>query len=156
MIYLAVQVSTALAGFLFTMSTIVLYFRSITRMKVAVEVERLYLKLFLGILISSVAIYLDWTQMSDEKQQQQRGGWWAVMIIIITYLLVGLAIFFASFLVLLLAHRKMPLGDIKVSIGDASIPFRAKTITGGKPFNFNSTTAFQGQRVLLKFFRGGW
>jgi len=52
----------------------------------------------------------------------------------------------------LLAQRKTPIGDLKVKVGDKLFPFAAATSEGGK---FHSDE-FAGQRILLKFFRGGW
>ena len=52
----------------------------------------------------------------------------------------------------LLSQRKTPIGDLKVKVGDKLLPFEAITSEG---VSFH-TDEFTGQRIFLKFFRGGW
>lgn len=52
----------------------------------------------------------------------------------------------------LLTQRKTPLGNLKVALGDALLPFTATT-SEGLAFD---TADLAGERTLLKFFRGGW
>lgn len=69
------------------------------------------------------------------------------------------AVFLASFPILMsivfyttFKESKPPLGDIQVKVGDSIEPFTA--IHGdGETFRLDD---LQGQRVLLKFFRGSW
>lgn len=61
---------------------------------------------------------------------------------------VGLAVFFFW----LLSQRKTPVGEIKVAVGDALLPFAAVTASGARWH----TEDLARRRVLLKFFRGGW
>lgn len=71
---------------------------------------------------------------------------------ILGVVLASFAILMGGFFVFLIQLRKTPIGDIRVSVGDALLPFTA-THSSGEPFH---TDAFSGKRVLLKFFRGGW
>jgi len=66
--------------------------------------------------------------------------------------LAGIAIAMGLFFPFLLTFRKTPVGDIRVSVGDRLLPF-ATADSAGADFH---TDSLAGQRVLLKFFRGGW
>lgn len=50
------------------------------------------------------------------------------------------------------SQRRTPVGELRVAVGDRLLPFTART-ADGQPFESESLA---GQRVLLKFFRGGW
>lgn len=63
-----------------------------------------------------------------------------------------MAIVFGAFFLWLLTQRKTPVGDLRVEVGDTLLPFAATTSEG----TLFHTREFEGQRVLLKFFRGGW
>lgn len=52
----------------------------------------------------------------------------------------------------LLSLRKTPLGSLKVAVGDPLLPFRCQDSDGA----WFESSSLQGQRVLLKFFRGSW
>ena len=70
----------------------------------------------------------------------------AVIISAVFALMMGLTFFY------LLSQRKTPIGDLKVEVGDALLPFAA-TASDGVRFH---TDSLAGKRTLLKFFRGGW
>ncbi|MFK7986710.1 MAG: peroxiredoxin family protein [Sandaracinaceae bacterium] len=52
----------------------------------------------------------------------------------------------------LLSNRKTPVGDLRVSVGDPLLSIASVT-SAGAPFD---NADLDGQRVLFKFFRGGW
>jgi hypothetical protein len=52
----------------------------------------------------------------------------------------------------LLTQRKTPIGELKVEVADALLPFAATT-SAGAAFH---TDSLAGKRTLLKFFRGSW
>ncbi|AEF54377.1 peroxiredoxin family protein [Marinomonas posidonica] len=133
-----IALSASLFGFVFTFATIVLYFRTIPRGKVPKKVTGLATRLVLGVSASATGIILGATGVSS-------AGW-------IVNLPAGLSIFFGSIILYFLSQRKTPLGDIKVKVGDKLLPFTATTSNG----NDFSSDEFQGRRVLLKFYRGGW
>ncbi len=58
----------------------------------------------------------------------------------------------AAFALAIHAQRRVPTATIRVSVGDALIPFSATTPEGTR---FHSDS-LRGRRVLLKFFRGEW
>lgn len=60
--------------------------------------------------------------------------------------------FFGAFFLWLYSVRATPIGDLRVAEGDTLLPFTAWASTGER---FDSAE-LGGQRVLLKFFRGGW
>lgn len=64
----------------------------------------------------------------------------------------SLTILLAAVFLGLLAVRKTPIGNLKVKVGDALLPFSAVT-SDGTPFDSDSLA---NQRTLLKFFRGSW
>lgn len=66
--------------------------------------------------------------------------------------LAGLVLLMAALFLWLLTQRNTPIGDLRVAVGDALLPFAATTAEGN-PFH---SDAWSGQRTLLKFFRGGW
>jgi hypothetical protein len=58
----------------------------------------------------------------------------------------------AGFFFFLLTIARLPDGELQVGVGDALLGFTAHD-SSGMPV---STDAWQGQRILLKFFRGKW
>ena len=52
----------------------------------------------------------------------------------------------------LLSQRKTPLGSLKVAVGDPLLPFRCQDSDGA----WFESSSLDGQRILLKFFRGSW
>ena len=52
----------------------------------------------------------------------------------------------------LYSQRKTPVGDLRIAVGDALLPFDALTDEGAA---FHSD-ALRGKRTLFKFFRGSW
>jgi len=62
------------------------------------------------------------------------------------------ALMMGSTFMYLLSLRKTPIGNLKVKVGEALLPFEATTSDGTR-FRTNSLA---GKRTILKFFRGGW
>ena len=62
------------------------------------------------------------------------------------------ALMMGSTFMYLLSLRKTPIGNLKVKVGEALLPFEATTSDGAR-FRTNSLA---GKRTILKFFRGGW
>ncbi len=52
----------------------------------------------------------------------------------------------------LLSQRVTPVGDIAIKVGDRLLPFQAKNADGSA----FSSASLDGNRILLKFFRGSW
>ena len=71
-----------------------------------------------------------------------------VLSIVLTVSALGLAGFFFF----LLTIARLPDGELQVGVGDALLGFTTHD-SSGMPVN---TDAWQGQRILLKFFRGKW
>lgn len=69
--------------------------------------------------------------------------------ILLALFAISMAIFFYW---LLFTQRQTPIGEIRIEVGDKILPFEAFTAEGER---FNSDELL-GQRVLFKFFRGGW
>ncbi len=63
-----------------------------------------------------------------------------------------LSLMLAIFFLWLLANRVTPLGDLKIKLGDQLPTFKALT-SKNEVFQSNGVA---GQRIFLKFFRGGW
>jgi peroxiredoxin len=80
-----------------------------------------------------------WAQLADDASG------WAFLIS-----LGSLAL--AASLVLLHRMRRVPLGALRVRVGDRLLPFEAQTPEGER----FASDALAGRRVLLKFFRGEW
>lgn len=66
--------------------------------------------------------------------------------------LAAVGLLLAGLFLWLLTQRKTPVGALKVAVGDTLLPFVALT-SEGAPFD---VAGLRGERVLLKFFRGGW
>ncbi len=64
----------------------------------------------------------------------------------------GVAMIMSGLFLFLLTQRRTPVGNIRVAVGQPLIPFTAKDAQGA---NFESS-ALDGRRILLKFFRGSW
>ena len=62
------------------------------------------------------------------------------------------AVTLSGFFLWLLTQAEMPTDTITVKVGDQLHPFTAVT-DSGEPFD---SSALDGSRVLLKFFRGHW
>ena len=62
------------------------------------------------------------------------------------------AISMGLFFYWLLSQRKTPIGEIRVAVGAELLPFEALTPEGTS----FSSGELEGDRVLIKFFRGGW
>ena len=62
------------------------------------------------------------------------------------------ALMMGSTFMYLLSLRKTPIGNLKVKIGEALLPFEATTSDGTR----FRTDSLAGKRTILKFFRGGW
>lgn len=64
----------------------------------------------------------------------------------------AIALMMGPLFLVLLALSKTPDNEIQIEVGKPLLPFSAKT-SDGSAFD---TSAFEGKRILLKFFRGGW
>ena len=128
----------ALIGFTTVMLSIVTYFRTIPRGKVPKKVGGFAAKLIFGVTLSAIGLYLG---LAGEGTSG-----------LLVYIPAALGLFLGLFILWVLTQRKTPLGDIKVSVGDKVLPFSATT---SQATTFDSAE-LSGQRVLLKFFRGGW
>ncbi|TDO99536.1 peroxiredoxin family protein [Marinomonas balearica] len=133
-----IALSLSLFGFVFTFATIVLYFRTIPRGTVPKSVTGLTARLVLGVSSSVMGIFLGATGVGSAS--------------LAVYLPAGFSIAFGSLILFFLSQRKIPLGDLKVKVGDKIQPFTSTT-SAGQHF---SSDEFHGRRVLLKFYRGGW
>ncbi|MEM7803276.1 MAG: hypothetical protein AAF633_29065, partial [Chloroflexota bacterium] len=81
-----------------------------------------------------------------------RLDWRSILSTIPVLFLTGFAVGMAGFFFWLLSQRKTPLGKIQIAVGDQLLPFEAVT-SEGQAFQ---SAQFEGKRILLKFFRGGW
>jgi hypothetical protein len=128
----------SVVSLVFVTVTVVAYFRSIPRNEVPVEVTRLQLELSLGVVLAGAAVV------------------WSVHTVgtvgVAVVASAALAATMAVLVLWLLTQRKTPIGDLKVKVGDALLPFEATTASGAA---FHSDE-LAGKRTLLKFFRGGW
>lgn len=79
-------------------------------------------------------------------------GGGAPWTMVVASLLTSFALLLTGLFLWLLSNRKTPIGDLRVSVGDPLLSV-ASTTSEGVPFT-NADLA--GQRVLFKFFRGGW
>ena len=62
------------------------------------------------------------------------------------------ALMMGSTFMYLLSLRKTPIGNLKIKVGEALLPFEATTSDGTR----FRTDSLAGKRTILKFFRGGW
>ena len=62
------------------------------------------------------------------------------------------ALMMGSTFMYFLSLRKTPIGNLKVKVGEALLPFEATTSDGTR----FRTDSLAGKRTILKFFRGGW
>ena len=126
----------AAVGFVVVFATWVSYFRTIPRGQVPIWPLGSIISQGLGmaLAVAGVAWWL--------------AGYGSPVVLAPALPAIGLGLFFYW----LLGQRKTPIGDLKVEVGGKLIPFSAVTAEGGS----FSTDEFAGNRVLLKFFRGGW
>jgi hypothetical protein len=120
------------------LSTWISYLIAIPRNKVPVRPIGSIFMQCLGIALALSAIL----------GRDQSSGFSVVAVIIPAYFSLIMGLLFLW----LLTQRKTPLGELKVKVGDKILPFEAKTSDGAR---FH-TDELVGNRVLLKFFRGGW
>ena len=125
-------------GFLFVLGSWMWYLSTIPRMAVPRRPIGTILFQALGAVAAIIALLA----------YRPESGMTAVLV----YLLAGMALGFSLFFFWLLTQRKTPIGELQLSVGDQFLPFEAVT-SDGTPF---SSEEMAGQRVLFKFFRGGW
>ncbi len=130
--------SFSLAGFVIVIVSLVAYFATIPRGTVPKKIGKFATRLGIGVAAALIGLYLG-------ISGQGNAG-------ILVYVPAVLAIFFGGFILWVLTQRKTPIGDIKVSVGDHVLPFSAKTSEG----QLFESDELKGQRLLFKFFRGGW
>ncbi len=133
-----IALGMSLASFVVVIGTWVLYFAKIPRNKVPVRPVGSVLLQCTGIALAVITI-VEWGQNS---------GLFGAVIIIPAALAMMMGLFFLW----LLTQRKTPIGDLKVKVGDRLLPFETTTSEGA---SFH-TDELAGQRILMKFFRGGW
>ena len=127
---------SAIFGFATVFGSIILYFRTIPRGTVPKKVGAFAFVLAIGVALSATGFYLGITG---------EGG-------VLIYVLSVLGMIFGLFILWVLTQRMIPLGGIKVKVGDEIIPFTSKTSDGV----LYESSEFGGKRILMKFFRGGW
>ncbi|WP_163133629.1 peroxiredoxin family protein [Agarivorans sp. Alg241-V36] len=94
--------------------------------------------LMIASLLSIAALYITFTTFTI----------WSLAVVLMSSMpLIMTAVFVVTF-----KESKPPLGNIQVKVGDKLAPF-VTTRTDGSIFN---SELLNGQRVLLKFFRGSW
>ena len=139
-----VAIGLSVAGFMTALGTFGLYLSTIPRGKVPVRPigTVLFQCVGLGLAISGVVV---WSLQGGGLS----GGGLSVAAVVAPAALavmMGLGFFY------LLSTRKTPIGDLRVSVGDTLLPFESTT-SEGMAFK---TDELAGNRILLKFFRGGW
>jgi peroxiredoxin len=132
-----ISVGLALASFMVVFGFVFRYLRTIPRGKVPVSVTPFVLQLGTGLVMGLAALYFAVTGDGNV------GFVWLPLV---------LALLMSSFLLWVLSQREIPLGDIKVVVGDKLLPFNAIG-SDGQPF---SSEQLVDKRTLFKFYRGGW
>jgi len=122
----------AIAGFLITQGVITWYFVVINKEKVPVEVGPFRAVMALGMLLSSVGLWL--------APGALIGALFGINVGM------GVGIFW------LLTQRKLPDGHLIASLGQPMPALSAPDDTGA-PFDLSD---LKGKRVMVKFFRGSW
>lgn len=128
----------ALIGFFFPLASILAYVRNIPRGTVPKKVGSFATVAIIGTAFTIVSIFLAVT-----------GEGYAGVLV---YIPAVLGLLLSGLNALLFCLPSAPLGDLKVDVGDPLLPFSAVT-SEGHAFD---TSTFNGKRVLLKFYRGGW
>jgi hypothetical protein len=131
-------IGSSAAGFVVVMTAWVSYLATIPSGKVPARPVVAIMLQLAGILLAVSAVVWSFRD----------GGSPGVAVIVpaIVALMMGSTFFY------LLSLRKTPVGDLRVKVGDALLPFEATT-SDGAVFH---TDSLAGKRTLLKFFRGGW
>ena len=132
-----IAVGLALASFVVVFGFVVRYLRTIPRGKVPVSVTPFASQLGAGLILGLAALYFAVTGEGSVG---------------IAWLPLVLALLLSCFLLWVLSQREIPLGDIKVAVGDKLLPFDAIS-WDGQSF---SSEQLSGKRTLFKFYRGGW
>lgn len=129
----------AWAGFALSVGTWVQYLSTIPRGKVPARPVGAALGHVVGLTLAALAMVMG----------RDGGGW---ISLIVWGMPIGFTLTLGGLFFFLLSQRKTPLGEIRVSVGEQILPFNAKT-PGGESF---ASVSLEGQRYLLKFFRGFW
>ena len=128
----------SLAGFFLVIISLIAYLSTIPRAIVPENTGSLAIRLAIGVALALIALFL---AISGEGS----AGFFI-------YVPAIAAILFGGFFLWVLTLSKTPIGNIKVSLGDKILPFKAKTSNAE---SFDSKQLL-GKRILFKFFRGGW
>lgn len=134
----AAAVGMSAGGFVVVMATVVLYLRTIPLNKVPKSVSSLVAGLIVGVTLAAGSIA--WSVQST-------GSVGAAVVAPAAF-----SLMLGGFFLYIVTLRKVPAGDLQVSLGGKLLPFEAKT-SEGAPFE---SSELDGKRTLLKFFRGGW
>jgi hypothetical protein len=133
-----IALGLSVLSFLVVLATWITYFRTIPKMKVPVNPIGSKVFQSIGLALGACAIVLSFQDSN--------------MFSLAVFIPAFLALMFSLFFFWLLTQRKTPIGDLKVKVGDKLLPFTATTSSG---VTFHSDELI-GERILLKFFRGGW
>lgn len=128
-------------GLLLVVSTWVAYLSTIPRAKVPTNPSLYTLAQLVGVVLVGAALAL-----AVGSETLSPGARIAV------YVVMGMSMMLFSTWLFLMATRKTPAGALQVDVGDSVLPFVASR-SDGTPFDLAS---LQGERYLLKFFRGSW
>ncbi len=127
----------AAVGLLLVLGAWVQYLASIPEERVAVRPRGTVTVQSLGVLLSACGTWLAW-----------RGGTGWIGAAVLLAVGSGLMAFF----IYLIRTAPLPDGDLQVAVGD-QLPSFAASDVDGRTFR---SEELEGQRVLLKFFRGSW
>lgn len=129
-------------GLLLIMGTWVAYLSTIPRAKVPTNPILYTLTQLVGVAVVGVSVYLAF----DGDVALSSGARIAL------YVIAGMSLMLVGVWLFLMATRQTPVGALKVGVGDSVLPFVTPR-SDGTEFDLAS---LQGQRYLLKFFRGSW
>tara|TARA_B110000211_G_scaffold228326_2_gene284372 strand:- start:716 stop:1537 length:822 start_codon:yes stop_codon:yes gene_type:complete len=129
---------TAISGLVVMFIGISVYFSKLIKNKVPETPVGLFLALFVGVVSGVVSLYL-----------AIPNSFLAVLPVAIP---ASLSLFLALFFLFVFSHKKTPIGNIQVKIGDKLLPFNTTTAQGTE----FSEQDLLGKRTLLKFYRGSW
>jgi hypothetical protein len=133
-----VAIATSAAGFLAVIVAWGTYLATIPSGKVPARPVGWVILQLVGMAVSASAVVWSFRE----------GGSPGVAVIVPAVFAVMMGSTFFYFL----SQRKTPIGNLKVKVGDALLPFEVNT-SDGAVFH---TDSLAGKRTLLKFFRGGW
>ena len=131
-----IAISLAILGLASTLTGLVSYFSKLQKNNAPKIPVVLITAFLLGLIFSGFAIALSQTILAE----------------VLASIVLGITAFISSVLGFFLVQSKTPVGDIKVKVGDHILPFQTQTFEN----TLFTTDNLQGQRTLLKFYRGAW